>query len=71
MKVVIFALALDGAIAAVQAQPPYPSRPITIVSPFPPGGNGTISVIGRDGNCCAAAAPANRSAATARKRFIV
>jgi len=39
MKLVIFALALAGAIAAVQAQPPYPSRPITIVSPFPPGGS--------------------------------
>ena len=38
MKVVIFALALAGAIAAVQAQP-YPSRPITIISPFPPGGS--------------------------------
>jgi tripartite-type tricarboxylate transporter receptor subunit TctC len=38
MKIVLFALALAGAIAAVQAQP-YPSRPITLVSPFPPGGS--------------------------------
>jgi tripartite-type tricarboxylate transporter receptor subunit TctC len=38
MKVAIFALALVGAIAAVQAQP-YPSRPITMISPFPPGGS--------------------------------
>ena len=35
---VIFALALASAIAAAQAQP-YPSRPITIISPFPPGGS--------------------------------
>ena len=38
MKLVLFALALAGAIAAVQAQP-YPSRPITLISPFPPGGS--------------------------------
>jgi len=35
---VIFALALASAIAAAQAQP-YPSRPVTIISPFPPGGS--------------------------------
>jgi tripartite-type tricarboxylate transporter receptor subunit TctC len=40
MKTFIFALALalSAGIAAAQAQP-YPSRPITIISPFPPGGS--------------------------------
>jgi tripartite-type tricarboxylate transporter receptor subunit TctC len=32
------ALVLCGAVGAGHAQEPYPSRPITIVAPFPPGG---------------------------------
>jgi tripartite-type tricarboxylate transporter receptor subunit TctC len=36
--IVALALAVSGGIAVVQAQS-YPSRPITIISPFPPGGS--------------------------------
>jgi len=36
--VVALALAVAGGVAVAQAQP-YPSRPITIIAPFPPGGS--------------------------------
>ena len=35
--------------ATALAQDVYPSRPITIINPFPPGGKGLIIVMGRDG----------------------
>ena len=36
--IVAIALTVFAGIAGVQAQT-YPSRPITIISPFPPGGS--------------------------------
>ena len=42
------AAALSTAMTAL-AQDVYPSRPITIINPFPPGGNGLMMVMGRDG----------------------
>jgi tripartite-type tricarboxylate transporter receptor subunit TctC len=37
-RVLATALALALLASAAGAQEPYPSRPITVVAPFPPGG---------------------------------
>ena len=43
----VAALAVVAGIAG--AQESYPTRPITLVAPFPPGGKGTTRLMGRDG----------------------
>ena len=57
-------LAVFGAAISAFAQA-YPTRPITVVDTFPPGGNGTTSVIGRFGKVCARAATAAPNATSA------
>ena len=41
------------------------------VSVEPAGGNGEISVTGRDGNCCAPTEPNQAASAAARSAFII
>src|SRR3954464_5791253 len=45
MKVVLFAAALLGVATAALAQDSYPSKPITMIVPFPPGG--VADIVGR------------------------
>jgi len=45
----VLAASLLAASSAGFAQSPYPDKPITMIVPFPPGGNGTIIVIGLSG----------------------
>src|SRR3954469_21609736 len=45
MKVTLFAAALFAVAAAALPQDNYPSRPITMIVPFPPGG--VADIVGR------------------------
>src|SRR3712207_455981 len=46
LKLVASALCLAGLLLApVQAQEPYPKRPVTVVVPYPPGA--TTDIVGR------------------------
>ncbi|MBV8031446.1 MAG: tripartite tricarboxylate transporter substrate binding protein, partial [Betaproteobacteria bacterium] len=45
MKRLLVALALAGACGCAVAQDAYPSRTITLVNPFPPGG--VVDIVGR------------------------
>ena len=53
MRIFLLALSLMLAPAAVEAQDAYPSRPITLLVPFPPGGSAdtVIRPIAQKGGC--------------------
>src|SRR5438876_9317486 len=53
MRARFFPLLLVFLSTAAAAQ--YPSRPIHLIVPIPPGGIGTIRWMGREGYCAAAA----------------